>query len=65
LPRQKRLTNVQNIFSLNELAVIKDKNIILIDDVCTTGATLEEAAKILKQQGAAKVWAIALARGER
>jgi len=64
LPRLRRLTNVKDIFSVKAPESIKNKNIILVDDVCTTGATLEEAAKILKQHGAAKVWAITLARGE-
>lgn len=64
LPRLKRLANVKDIFSVKAPESIKNKNIILVDDVCTTGATLEEAAKILKQHGAVKVWAITLARGE-
>lgn len=64
LARLKRLANVKNIFSVKAPESIKNKNIILVDDVCTTGATLEEAAKILKQHGAAKVWAITLARGQ-
>ncbi|MCX6740832.1 MAG: ComF family protein [Candidatus Parcubacteria bacterium] len=65
LPRLKRLANVKNIFRVRTPESIKNKNIILVDDVCTTGATLEEATKILKQHGAAKIWAITLARGER
>jgi len=64
LPRLKRLTNIKDIFSVKAPELIENKNIILVDDVCTTGATLEEAAKILKQNGAAKIWAITLARGE-
>ena len=65
LPRLKRLVNVKDIFSVKAPESIRNKNIILVDDVCTTGATLEEAAKILKHNGASKVWAITLARGER
>ncbi len=37
-------------------------NVVLVDDVLTTGATLAEAAKVLRQAGVKKIWAIALAR---
>ena len=40
---------------------LKDKIIILVDDVKTTGATLREAAKTLKQSGAKQIWAITVA----
>jgi ComF family protein len=43
---------------------IKNKNILLVDDVATTGATLNECAKTLKQSGAKKVFALVLARQE-
>jgi competence protein ComFC len=45
--------------TINQL--IKNKNIILIDDVTTTGATLSEARKVLKQAGAKKVIAFTIA----
>lgn len=41
---------------------LKNKNIILIDDVITTGATLNECAKILKKAGANEVWGLVLAK---
>lgn len=41
---------------------IKEKNLILVDDVTTTGSTLLEAAKVLKRQGAAEVWCLTVAR---
>jgi ComF family protein len=43
--------------------VLKNKTIILIDDVYTTGATMEEAAKVLKLNGAKKVIGLVLAKG--
>ncbi len=64
LPKQARWLNVEKAFMVAEPEKIKNKNIILVDDVCTTGATLESAAKILKQGGAKSVWAITLARGK-
>lgn len=62
---QERLQNMQNIFALKSSMrsdLIKNKKILLIDDIATTGATLEECAKILKSAGAKKVFAAVVAR---
>ncbi|MES2315612.1 MAG: ComF family protein [Patescibacteria group bacterium] len=59
--RSKRLKNIVGSFSIKNEEQIKGKNIILIDDVITTGATLSEAKKILKQYGARKVIAFTVA----
>lgn len=61
---QERKVNLQNAFSANPASDISGKYIILVDDVATTGATLFECAKVLKQGGAKKVGAIVLARQE-
>lgn len=59
----ERTQNVQGIFSLASNMVIKQfDNIILFDDVWTTGSTLKEAAKTLKQAGIKQVWCLTLAR---
>ncbi len=60
LDKDQRKKNIENVFSLAE--DIKGKNILLIDDVFTTGATIDEAARILKQNGAKQVWAAVVAR---
>ncbi len=60
LGKEERELNVKNSFSLKE--DIKDKNILLIDDVFTTGSTIEEASRLLKQNGAKQVWAVVVAR---
>ncbi len=59
--RKDRLKNLTDSFSIKNGELIKNKNIILIDDVSTTGATLTEAKKILKQSGAKKVIAFTVA----
>ncbi len=59
--RSERLRNVVGSFAVKNNERIKRKNIILIDDVTTTGATLAEAKKILKQAGARKIIAFTIA----
>jgi len=59
--RQKRLKNIIGSFSVKNPEKIKGRNIILIDDVTTTGATLNEARKILKQAGAREIIAFTVA----
>ena len=63
LKRQARLENVQNAFKSaeNEAA---GQRILLIDDVCTTGATLNAAADALYTAGAVSVMAYTLARAQ-
>jgi len=62
LKKEGRLKNVTDAFKLNPKADVHNKNIILVDDVTTTGATLQEAAKVLKRNGAAKVICLTVAR---
>lgn len=56
-----RKKNIQNAFKINSKAEVNNKNILLIDDVSTTGSTLNEAAKVLKINGANKVFALVFA----
>lgn len=62
----ERQKNIKNSFAINPafLKKIKNKQILLIDDVATTSATLLECAKILKNNGAKKVFAGVIARQE-
>ena len=64
LKAKDRLKNVKKAFAVNlkTQAAIKGKTIILIDDVHTTGATVEECTKILLKSGAAHVHVLTLAR---
>jgi len=56
-----RKRNVEGAFAVRKGHNFKGKNICLIDDVKTTGATLNECAKVLKEAGANKVFAFVLA----
>ena len=61
--RNKRLKNVKNVFSLSsDTSMSLHPNIFLFDDIFTTGATLREAARMLKQGGAKLVWGVTIAR---
>ena len=58
---EERRRNVVDAFVCRDERV-KGKRIILIDDVCTSGATLDSCAAALKNNGAASVWGLTLAR---
>jgi len=60
LSRKERLINIKDAFIVT--GNVNGKNILLVDDVMTSGATLEEAAVALKQAGAARVYALVWAR---
>ncbi len=62
LQKNERLKNIQAAFAWQG-AKLDKQNIILIDDVATTGATLNECAKVLKANGATEVWGLVLANG--
>ena len=64
LTRAQRLRNLRASFAVDppKTSEIKDRRVLLIDDVTTTGATLQTAALRLKQAGAAEVRALVLAR---
>lgn len=59
--REKRLQNLRGTFAVKNSGLIKDRNIILVDDVTTTGATIDEAKKVLEKSGARKVIALTVA----
>ncbi|MDO5685807.1 MAG: ComF family protein [Neisseria sp.] len=59
LDRQNRLRNLKNSFSVQ--FDVNNCNLLLIDDVVTTGATLNELARSLKQKGANRIYAWVLA----
>ncbi len=64
LKRKQRLVNLDGAFAVSPLLVplLRGKRVMLIDDVMTSGATLNVAAKVLKQAGASHVTAMVFAR---
>ena len=59
--KKERMKNIMGSFAVKNENLIKSKNIILIDDILTTGATLTEARKVLKKSGARKIIAFTVA----
>lgn len=55
LNARERAENVKGAFELVDKELIQDKNILLVDDICTTGSTLSACAEVLKENGAARV----------
>jgi ComF family protein len=61
LKETERFANVEGCFSADRSLDLTGKNVLLVDDVLTTGATASEAAKALKGSGANKVLVLTLA----
>lgn len=64
LSRAQRLKNLEGAFAVapERLSEVKGKNLVLLDDVMTTGSTLHAAASVLRQAGAAHITALVVAR---
>jgi ComF family protein len=63
LRRDERTENVHDAFAVKETIDVDKKHILLVDDIFTTGATLEACAHALKQKGAASVTGLVIASG--
>ncbi len=62
LEREQRFKNVEDAFSAIATPSLGERKIILIDDVATTGATLNECAKVLRNQEPSEIWGLVAAR---
>ncbi len=62
LSREERMANVHGAFRVTRRDRVKGRTVIVVDDVMTTGTTLSECARVLKQAGAERVWAATVAR---
>lgn len=64
LKREARIKNLQSSFALKNSSIVHNKNILLVDDLFTTGSTVNECSRLLKSSGARCVEVITLARGD-
>lgn len=60
LNKLERKNNLKNSFKTRNIEDFKDKEILLIDDIITTGTTMEECGRILVENGAKKIYGLAL-----
>ena len=65
LSTKERLANVRGVYRIDDDFKVDKKSILLIDDIYTTGSTVNECAKILKQAGAKRVHVLAACRAVR
>ena len=61
---KQRRENVAGVYALDDGADVSGLRILLVDDVVTTGATMSEAARILRKEGAKSAFGVTLARHE-
>jgi ComF family protein len=60
-PAQRR-SSLKGAFRVADVEAVRGREVLLIDDIMTTGATARECARVLKRAGAAKVWVVTAAR---
>ncbi len=63
--RTQRAENVRGAFALRRPEMVQGRHVVVIDDVLTSGATVEECARILRRAGAARIEVLTLARAVR
>lgn len=59
----ERRKNIKGAFQVTRPEIVQDKQILLVDDIFTTGTTMNECAKVLKKAGAKRVVGLAIASG--
>ena len=64
LSRKERFKNVENAFTSGKKINLKGKQVVIFDDLVTSGATLNACAKELRKVGASRVWGLVLARNK-
>lgn len=62
LGRMERKSNVKDAYKVQNIVKIKQKKIVILDDVYTTGSTIEECSKVLKSAGVSKIGVITIAK---
>ena len=62
LNKEDRIQNIQGVYELKNQQLIENKKILLIDDIYTTGSTVNECSKILKQANPKRIGILVLAK---
>jgi ComF family protein len=62
-PTQRR-TSLKGAFRVADVEAVRGREVLLVDDIMTTGATARECARVLKRAGAAKVWVVTAAKAQ-
>ncbi|MEX2666254.1 ComF family protein [Candidatus Uabimicrobium amorphum] len=61
LPKNQRLLNLKDTFFLRDGSALNNKNILLVDDICTTGSTLLECIRVLRQAKCQNIYVAVIA----
>jgi ComF family protein len=59
-----RRRNLQGAFAVQDGATLKGREVLLVDDIYTTGATARACARVLRSAGASKVWVATVSRAQ-
>ena len=62
LNKEERIKNIQGVYELKNKTLLKDKKILLIDDIYTTGSTVKECCKTLNQAQPKKIGVLTIAK---
>jgi ComF family protein len=62
LPRAERIKNVRGAFEVKGGSLLRDRSLLLLDDIYTTGSTVSECTRVLKAAGARQVHVLTLSR---
>jgi ComF family protein len=62
LTSRQRRENLRGAFKVAQRELVQDREVLVVDDVFTTGATVSECARVLRRAGASKVWVATVAR---
>jgi predicted amidophosphoribosyltransferase len=65
LSTRERRRNLRGAFVVKDPAAVSGREVLVIDDIYTTGATARECARVLRQAGALKVWVATVSRAQK